>query len=210
MRFVSRIAIAILGLLVLEALCFSCILLRKNEDVASDAVLVFMGSEKRVETGYRLVNQGLAPVLILSSVTAALRRCDDKKYALKSTVVNFPENRATSTFENALYTSRIIKSHGYKSVLLVTSDYHMPRSLILLKLFLMGDDVEIHSHEVHDVARTATADAVLPKLLYNEMVKFWGSLLECAMYPLRGRLFEKPANKSAFWVYLKSFLLLNI
>jgi uncharacterized SAM-binding protein YcdF (DUF218 family) len=49
------------------------------------------------------------------------------------------EDQATTTFENALYTSRIIKAHRYQSVILVTSDYHMPRSLALLQLFLAGE-----------------------------------------------------------------------
>ncbi len=206
LRLVSRIMFALFCLLFLEASYFSYILIHKDSDVRSDAILVFMGPEKRVEAGYALAGQGLAPVIVLSSATETLRRHCDSKYGRKDSVVQIPEDQATNTPENALYTSRIIQAHGYKSVILVTSDYHMPRSLALLRLFLAGKNVRVHIHKVRGPADAAPVNRTFLKLVYNEMVGFWGSLVEYAAYQVNG----KPLKKSAFSLYLKSLVLLNV
>ena len=128
-----------------------------------------MGAEKRIETGYKLANQGLAPGIVLSPASDKLRRQYDRKYALKDNVAHVLEEEATTTFENALYISRIIKANQYESVILVTSDYHMPRSLALLRLFLAGTGVRIHAHPVYGPSGSVAVNATLLKLVYNEI-----------------------------------------
>jgi uncharacterized SAM-binding protein YcdF (DUF218 family) len=194
----------------LEASYFSYILTHKNSDQPSDVILVFMGSEKRVATGYALAGKGLSPGIVLSPATDRLRRYYNSKYALKDAIDHIPEEAATTTFENALYTSRIIKDRCYKNIILVTSDYHMPRSLALLRLFLAGKDVRVHLHLVHAADAATAVNAVLPKLVYNEMVEFWGSLFEYAAYQLRGMPVEKTVKKSVFMQYLRSLVLLDV
>ncbi len=107
-----------------------------------------------------------------------------------------------------MYTSRIIEAYRYKSVILVTSDYHMPRSLALLQLFLAGKNVRVHLHRVR--AAAAAAKPLLLKLVYNEMVEFWGSLFEYVSYQVRGEPAVKPVKKSALAVYLRSLVLLDV
>ncbi len=67
------------------------------------------------------------------------------------------EPEARTTFENALLTGDIIQKEGFKKVLLVTSSYHMPRSLLLLKLKLNGSGTEIGVHKVSDSSKSAWA-----------------------------------------------------
>jgi uncharacterized SAM-binding protein YcdF (DUF218 family) len=43
------------------------------------------------------------------------------------------EEASRDTFENAAYTLKICKEKGYKRIILVTSAYHMPRSIYLFK-----------------------------------------------------------------------------
>jgi uncharacterized SAM-binding protein YcdF (DUF218 family) len=200
--------LALFCVFILEASYFSYILALKNSDVPSDAILIFTGSEKRIETGYELANLGLAPCIVLSSATDVFRRYCDKQYALKDSVTHIPEDHATNTFENALYTSRIIKAHQFKNIILVTSDYHMPRSLALLRL-LADKDVRIHIHAVHGAANAAVVNTILLKLVYNEMVEFWGSLFEYVSYQIAGAPAEKPMKKSALSLYLRSLVLLD-
>jgi len=50
----------------------------------------------------------------------------------------------------------------------------------------------------------------LLKLVYNEMVEFWGSLFEYVTYQVKGIPVEKPVKKSAFLLYLKSLVLLDV
>jgi hypothetical protein len=86
----------------------------------------------------------------------------------------------------------------------------MPRSLALLQLFLVGEDVRVHIHMVHGAADVAAVNAALPKLVYNEMVKFWGSLFEYVSYRVKGMPAGKPVQKSVLSLYLRSLVLLDV
>jgi len=210
LHFVLRIGFVLFCLLFFEVSYFSYILTHPDSDVPSDAVLIFMGNEKRIETGYKLANQGLAPCIVLSPAIDTLRCRFDRKYALKDTVSHIPEDQATTTFENALYISRIIMANQFKTVILVTSDYHMPRSLALLRLFLAGTGVRVHAHPVYGPSGAVAVNATLLKLVYNEMVEFWGSLFEYIDYLIRGKTAERPVKKSAFSLFLRSVVLLDV
>ncbi|MBN1105623.1 MAG: hypothetical protein JXL84_19600, partial [Deltaproteobacteria bacterium] len=48
------------------------------------------------------------------------------------------------------------------------------------------------------------------KMVYNEMVEFWGSLLEYTLYRIKGRFAEGVPGKSSFLGRLKQFLLFEI
>ncbi len=47
------------------------------------------------------------------------------------------EDKSTSTWQNALFTSRILKSKGIKKVALVTHAWHMPRAVEVFKLHMV-------------------------------------------------------------------------
>ncbi len=54
------------------------------------------------------------------------------------------EDRAVNTFENAVYTGRIIRERGWRQVVLVTDSFHMPRALYVFRrlgLTAVGDPV---------------------------------------------------------------------
>lgn len=43
------------------------------------------------------------------------------------------EDRASNTFENALYTGLIIRSHNWRQVVVVTDAFHLPRTLFVFR-----------------------------------------------------------------------------
>jgi uncharacterized SAM-binding protein YcdF (DUF218 family) len=43
------------------------------------------------------------------------------------------ENQSRNTFENALYTGRIMRERGWRRVLVVTDAFHMPRALFIFR-----------------------------------------------------------------------------
>jgi uncharacterized SAM-binding protein YcdF (DUF218 family) len=45
------------------------------------------------------------------------------------------EQQATSTLESARYCTRIIRQHGWSTVLIVTDRYHLPRALLAFRSF---------------------------------------------------------------------------
>ena len=212
-RFFIGLCISVFFIILIEALYFVWILNIDNSVTPSDAILIFKGSEKRTETGYRLANQGVALRIVLSPASEAhLQKCA-KKFQLRETVTSLYENQARTTFENALYTSRIIKSNKFRSVTLVTSDYHMPRSLALLRLLLTGHGVKIHIHQVKNRETGGWAlltDSFLMEIIYNEMVEFWGSLLEFFVWRITSEQTDISKDSSAVSSFLRSAMLFEI
>ena len=173
-RFFLGLCILALFIIFVEGLYFAWILNLENLEAQSDAIIIFRGTQKRIETGYDLANQGLATRIVLSPATDKQRQSCDRKYALKNTVVHIIEDQANTTFQNALYISRIIKDQQLKTVTLVTSDYHMPRSLAMLRLLLAGKDIRVQSYKVdgrNQAEDIFAYNVTLMKLIYNEMVE---------------------------------------
>lgn len=206
--------VALVCVFVIEGAYFITIMARHNHDAKTDAIIVFMGSNARIKAGYALANQGLAPMIILSPASGAFRDYCDKKYGLRTDVRHIAEEKAVSTMENTLYVSELIKAHHLSSVTLVTSNYHMPRSLALLRGFLIGENVRISIHQVRGFGQASDApdgySAALLKLGYNEMVKFWGSLAEVFIHKATSPPALKQAKKSRFFRFLKSLVLLEV
>jgi uncharacterized SAM-binding protein YcdF (DUF218 family) len=180
----------------------------------AEAVVVFLGGPGRIRKGYDLANQGMAPLLSLSPATERRIQSLDKRFAgTGKPPVHMVEDRATTTFENALLTGRLIEAHGIKHCLLVTERFHMPRSLLLLRMVLAGKGVRIDPAPVE-----AKPYAVSPlrwsvreqKRAYNEMIEFWGSLVEVINYKATGQLPEPGQAESGIIKYLRNALLLEI
>ena len=58
------------------------------------------------------------------------------------------ENKSKDTKSNALETFKWVKKNNFKSVTLITSNYHMPRALIEFKKILF--DIEIVPFNLND------------------------------------------------------------
>ncbi|MCF8053437.1 MAG: YdcF family protein, partial [Desulfobacterales bacterium] len=179
-----------------------------------EAIVVFRGTQKRVEIGYALAASGMAPKLILTPATDAVRNRYDRRFGLPAGVKHLKEPAARTTFENAYYTAQVIRAGNLRSVTLVTSNYHMPRSLLLLRLFLAGKGVSVAGHKVSGVKEGARPPdgyrATFAKLVYNEMLKFWGSLAEYIAWQISGDEMERFRDRFPSISALRSLLLLDV
>lgn len=88
----------------------------------------------RLGFAYQLYREGRAPIMVLSAnkggaikMAWILETKGLPKAALRV------ESQADSTYQNALYSSRILKQEKLGRVLLVTSPFHMPRALAVLR-----------------------------------------------------------------------------
>ena len=108
------------------------------------------GSQERLDTGVRLLREAAAPRLFISGVNpevtdAELDALLHIEPALASCCVDFGRI-AEDTLGNAAETAAWARGHGVDSLILVTDDYHMPRSMIELKLAM--PDMEIVAYPV--------------------------------------------------------------
>jgi uncharacterized SAM-binding protein YcdF (DUF218 family) len=103
----------------------------------ADVVVVLSGSKRRLPTALALVRRGVAPVLALSSVqrtkhwAEADRLCRDRHYA-GARVVCF-NAVPFSTRGEARTVARLARSRGWRSIVVVTSRFHITRAHLLFR-----------------------------------------------------------------------------
>jgi uncharacterized SAM-binding protein YcdF (DUF218 family) len=106
-----------------------------------DAIVVLTGAKGRIDTGMQLLWDKHAEHLFVSGVGQYAILKDLSQYldsftpkqaeSLKSSITL--GHLASSTEENALETLHWIRDKHYKNIILVTSNYHIPRSLYLFE-----------------------------------------------------------------------------
>lgn len=118
-----------------------------NSLTYADAIVVVSGDTDRLPHAISLYKRGISPTLILSGATRESSRSNARIMESQATKEGIPkkaiilEEKATNTYENALYTKDIIPSKGFKKLILVTSPYHQRRTYETFKHVLNGHDV---------------------------------------------------------------------
>ncbi|WP_110750271.1 YdcF family protein [Phyllobacterium leguminum] len=100
---------------------------------AADGIIVLTGGQARIETAVDLLKAGLGKRLIISGVHPStkkqtLMRVTEADDALFNCCIDI-DRSALDTVGNATESAKWVKAHGYKRIIVVTSNYHMPRSL---------------------------------------------------------------------------------
>lgn len=116
-----------------------------NRDVSefsAQGIVVLTGGFKRLEPAAQLLKEGRGERLLISGVNRATSN-DRLKNVLKVDDALFEccidiDQDAMDTIGNAVGTADWTKSKGFESLLVVTNDYHMPRSMLELER-RMGD-----------------------------------------------------------------------
>lgn len=103
----------------------------------ADGVVVLTGDANRISQGVALLHSNQGRRLLISGVDQktsrkALARSIGEPGLVFGCCVDIDRD-ALDTKGNALSTEQWVKRNGFKSLLVVTSDYHMPRALHLMK-----------------------------------------------------------------------------
>tara|TARA_Y100000768_G_scaffold281030_2_gene215994 strand:- start:2868 stop:3461 length:594 start_codon:yes stop_codon:yes gene_type:complete len=104
-----------------------------------DGIVVFTGGEDRIKTSIELLSNGIAKRLFISGVNPGTNKYNiSEQIHINSNLIDCCidlGSNAKNTFENAAETTDWIRENEYKNIIIVTSDYHMKRSLMILKNF---------------------------------------------------------------------------
>jgi uncharacterized SAM-binding protein YcdF (DUF218 family)/glycosyltransferase involved in cell wall biosynthesis len=151
----TRIAQVVLGVAALYLLLFNtnlvwwaaAPLVRSVPPGPADAIVVFAGgvgesgragggAQERIAQAVDLFKSGYAPVMILSSgyvysfKEAEVMRALAVDQSVPASAIVL-ERRAANTYQNVTFVDEILREHGWRRVLLVSSPYHMRRALLV-------------------------------------------------------------------------------
>jgi uncharacterized SAM-binding protein YcdF (DUF218 family) len=148
----------------------------------ADAIVALTGGAHRVTDAIDLLSRGHGSRLLISGVNEMtgreeIARLNPGQRRLLECCVDL-DYRARNTIGNAIETRRWIARHGFESIIVVTSNYHMPRTMLELENAL--PQVEKHFYAVVPSSIDTAAwwrDEVATRLLMLEYLKFiaaWG------------------------------------
>jgi uncharacterized SAM-binding protein YcdF (DUF218 family) len=149
----------------------------RRPQTRTDGIVALTGGAQRISDAIDLLAQGYASRLLISGVNertsrAEIARLNPGQRRLFDCCVDL-DYRARNTIGNAIETRRWAERNGFRSLIVVTSNYHMPRTLVEL------------DHALPDIAKVPYAvvspavdpdswwrDASTARVLLSEYAKF--------------------------------------
>lgn len=145
-------AFVVLGALLAGFLTFSVHVsgLEPDADASGDAIIVLTGGEGRLAVATELLERRAGSRLLISGVHPDVTP-DELRAAMGTSARLFDccvdlGREAADTTGNAIETAGWVSERGYDRVLIVTSDYHLPRSLLEMRARM--PDVELVAYPV--------------------------------------------------------------
>lgn len=148
---------------------------------SADGIIVLTGGQSRIDAAVNLLKSGKGKRLLISGVhpTARLRDLQavtggDK--SLFSCCVDI-DHAALDTVGNAAESAKWVTSHAYNRVILVTNNYHMPRTLLEMRRYLGNADLlpyPVVNSRLDDGGWITKPDAV--RVLFTEYTKYLAAL----------------------------------
>ncbi|WP_157018772.1 YdcF family protein [Mesorhizobium xinjiangense] len=159
-----------------------------SEPVQADAIIVLTGGQSRLGAALDLLKSGKGERLLISGVSPITRAGDlqlvtGAEEALFSCCVDI-DRLALDTVGNAAESAKWMHEHAYKSLILVTNNYHMPRSLLEMRRYLKDAALQpypVVNSPIDDGSWLRKPDAV--RVLFTEYTKFLAAIMRRAFVP---------------------------
>jgi uncharacterized SAM-binding protein YcdF (DUF218 family) len=140
---IVRLLLALVLAWALGFALFAVTLPRPADDGATDAIIVVTGGAKRIERGIALLEADKAKRMLISGVDRTVRPVElaaqyDTPVALFDCCIDLG-HEAVDTRSNAEETAGWLERRNYRTVRLVTTDWHMPRARFELERALPSD-----------------------------------------------------------------------
>jgi len=157
----------------------------------ADGIVVLTGGTARIEAGVDLLSRSHAKRLLISGVNRSttreeLRRLFPKGGALFRCCIDLGR-RALNTTGNAIETQNWAQAKNFTSLIVVTSSYHMPRTMVELRRAMPGIELIPHAVEPNKMSLKAWwTDSNSARLLFVEYVKYLPALARSRAERLAG------------------------
>ncbi|PLW78054.1 YdcF family protein [Cohaesibacter celericrescens] len=156
----------------------------------ADAIVVVTGGAGRLDRAVALLQDGMGKKLLISGVHPRYsNRTLLNRFDLTSSQINCCidlDSQALNTVANATQTAVWAQQNGFKSLIIVTSAYHMPRTM--LEMRRAAPDIQLQSNLV----TPSNQHSVLSRLFnWNNMhllTKEYGKLLASILHGTSERL----------------------
>ncbi len=155
---------------------------------AADGIIVLTGGEARLSEAVNLLRQQKGKRLLISGVNPMASK-EDIRVLINGSQELFAccvdlDRTAANTLGNAIQSAAWVEEHGYRSIIVVTANYHMPRSLLEFRRAM--PDVDIIPYPVQSDrvrvsdwwSRFGTA-----RFIASEYNKYLASLLRSTFLP---------------------------
>ena len=144
----------------------------KTRDVKADGIVVLAGGLGRVDEGIRLYRARKGEVLLFIGTDPSVRKKDLLKERPGDDIVL--ENVSRNTYENALYSRPLVERRNMRSLILITSRYHMKRATLIFRNVL-PKDLAIYPHPVDskNLKEQWWSHRGSFRLLFGEFYKYW-------------------------------------
>jgi uncharacterized SAM-binding protein YcdF (DUF218 family) len=157
-----------------------------NDFPPADGIVVLTGGASRMETGLELLKAGKAKRLLISGVNPVARLVDIRKATgadtrLFNCCVDI-DRVALNTIGNAQESAKWALAHTFASIIVVTNNYHMPRSLLEMRRIL--PNAELKAYPVVNTPLTGVAwikDRDALRVLTTEYVKYVAALFRTVL-----------------------------
>lgn len=153
--------------------------------VHADGIVALTGGDSRIDTAEALLEEGAGKRLLISGVYSALTK-DELKHLVHAgprfdccADLGF---RAMSTHENASEAAAWARAHHYRSLVIVTADFHMPRTMNEFSAEMPGERLLPYpvAEDNVDVSEWWSNPRTL-RVLHMEYAKYLGSLFFTAL-----------------------------
>ena len=134
---------------------------KSDKKTHTDAIIALTGGKNRITEAAQLLQSGLAKRMFISGVQKdislnEISRIQKVDISQKGKIEL--ENRSTNTIENAIETGDWIRKNNIKSIRLVTSNYHIPRSM---------EEFQSQNPKIKIIPHPVYSDNVSPKWWKN-------------------------------------------
>lgn len=172
-RIVSLLLLAwLLGLV-----WFVVSLPRSGDDAPTDGIIVLTGGKGRIERGIALIADKKAKRMLVSGVDPSVRPAElaevqNVPVGLITCCVDLGK-QAVDTRSNGDEAAAWVRRNKFRTIRLVTTDWHMPRARFELRRAL-GNDIEISSDAVASAPSLVTLFSEYNKLLARWAASIFG------------------------------------